>query len=212
MRLPFHHKEEEIALPIYEVKKLRAEGKSDREIISKLKEMGYSFESIERAMLEVLKEGVKREQPVEKEQEEVARELPTKEELEKPKFSVPERGFPIEPEFEPAELIEEVVEGVVEEKFEKLDMKFEYINKELEKIKKESEHLKNFVVASIEKENRAFEEIKKEFAKLKSEIDELGIKTNALEMAFKQFLPDIFVKIRESKFGEKRNFPESSQD
>jgi hypothetical protein len=205
MRLPFQHKEEEITIPFYEVKKLREEGKSDKEIISQLKERGYSFEAIEKAMLQVLKEGItpKEEKQVEKEEKkEVVRELPTREDIEKPKFAFPQAEFPLESDFEPTDLIEEVVEGVVEEKFEKLDTKFEYIHNELEKIRKDNEALKSFVISSIEKENKLFEGLKKENEKLKREIEDLIIKTNALERAFKQFLPDIFVRAREKKLEE----------
>jgi len=207
MKLPFPHKEEETTIPIYEVKKLREEGKSDREIISELKGRGYSFEAIEKAMLQVLKEGVSEkpapEEKKEEEKKEVVRELPTKEDIEKPVFALPQQPFPPESDFGPADLIEEVVEGVVEEKIEKLDSKFEFITNELEKIKKDSASLKSFIVSSIEKENRILEELKKEKEKLKAELEDLTIKTNALESAFKQFLPDIFVRMREKKLDDR---------
>jgi len=221
MRFPFQHKEEEGTIPFYEVKKLREEGKSDKEIINQLKNRGYSFQAIEKAMLQVLREGVRAKeelpklgaqpreylppQPTIPKREEVRRELPTREEIvPEPRLSLPVSGqVPLEAQFEPVDLIEEVVEGVVEEKFEKLDSKFEYIYQEQEKLKKEVEKLKNLIGSSIQREDKSIDNLKKEIEKLREEIQDLVIRSNALERAFKQFLPDIFVKARERKLEEK---------
>ena len=58
MQLPFGHKgAEATGLPVEEVKKLKAQGKADRDIIVELKKQGHSFESIEKAMLQALRTG-----------------------------------------------------------------------------------------------------------------------------------------------------------
>jgi NurA-like 5'-3' nuclease len=222
MKLPFQHSEEEVTIPINEVKKLREEGKSDREIIMQLKGRGYSFQAIEKAMLQALKEGVGPKKTPSSPmpgggappspqptlfKEEASMTLPTRGELEpKQKISVPPSPIgpvPLEAQFEPTALIEEVVEGVVEEKFEKLDKKFEYIHAEQEKMKKENENLKRLIGAFVEKEKRHIENLRKENEILTEKIEDLVVKTNALERAFKQFLPDIFSKVREMKLEEK---------
>lgn len=233
MKLPFQHKEgeEEGTIPINEVKKLRGEGKSDKEIINQLKNHGYSFQVIEKAMLQALREGTGPKQKSEQgtpqapqqqygtqappqsgpgrqrtEAEGQARgELPTREEImPRPRLSVPATGqVPLEAQFEPTDLIEEVVEGVVEEKFEKLDSKFEYINNEQEKLKKENEKLKNMIGTSMQKEDKSIDKLREEIEKLRGEIEDLTVRSNAFERAFKQFLPDIFAKIREKKWEDK---------
>ncbi|RLJ02787.1 MAG: hypothetical protein DRP10_00210 [Candidatus Aenigmatarchaeota archaeon] len=215
MKFPFSHREEEISsIPTEEVKKLRESGKSDREIINELKNKGYSFQAIERAMLQALKYGVssKRETPTQSkerdynqrkfefEPSEQKYELPTREELTpKPILTLPPRQEGLEMESGPVDLIEEVVEGVVEEKFEKLDTKFEFINKEHKKLKEDIEGLKALFVSSIQKRDKEIEEIRNEIEKLKENIEEVVIKYNALERAFKQFLPDLIEKNREKK-------------
>ncbi|HIE41614.1 MAG TPA: hypothetical protein EYP80_03015 [Candidatus Aenigmarchaeota archaeon] len=210
MKLPFQHKEEGITIPIDEVKKLREQGKSDREIIIELKNKGYSFQAIEKAMLQSLKESATSELMLEKEPsfeqtQATRKELPTKESLvEKPKFALPPpEQLPLEAPFEPTDLIEEVVEGVVEEKFEKLDTKFEYVHNEQDKLKKANEELRNFFVGEFEKIKQNIRDLRDEIEKLRDEFEDLIIKVNALEKAFKQFLPDIFAKIRERNLEER---------
>jgi len=214
MKFPFSHREEEISsIPTEEVKKLRESGKSDREIITELKNKGYSFQAIERAMLQALKYGVssKRETPMQSKEDynqkksefepfEQKYELPTRKELmPKPILTLPPRQEGLEMGSGPVDLIEEVVEGVVEEKFEKLDTKFEFINKEQKKLKEDIEGLKALFVSSIQKRDKSIEEIRNEIEKLKENIEDVVIKYNALERAFKQFLPDLIEKNREKK-------------
>ncbi len=237
MKLPFQHKEgeEEGTVPINEVKKLRDEGKHDKEIINQLKSHGYSFQVIEKAMLQALKEGTEPNQSQQSQQQYGSQqryqqqgspktyesqppqtrqgtqqgggqgELPTRGELApKSKLSVPATGqVPLEAQFDPTDLIEEVVEGVVEEKFEKLDSKFEYIHNEHEKLKKENEKLKKVIGSSTQKEDKSIDNLKEEIKKLKEEVEDLSVRSNAFERAFKQFLPDIFAKIRERKSQDK---------
>ena len=224
MKLPFQHKEgeEEGTIPVNEVKKLRREGKSDKEIINQLKNHGYSFQVIERAMLQALREGTSSNQKQQQGPQNYSQqspqgynaqgypqggnqlegELPTREDIApESRLSVPATGqIPLEAQFEPTDLIEEVVEGVVEEKFEKLDTKFEYIHNEHEKLKKENEKLKNLIGASMQKEDKTIGKLKEEIEKIKEEIEDLAIRSNAFERAFKQFLPDIFAKLRERRW------------
>ncbi len=229
MKLPFSHKEEESRIPIEEVRKLREQGKSDREIIVVLKNKNYPFQVIEKAMLQVLKSGVGPEQkkastnpagnypnqPYHQTQpprpqpgqagSQQESELPTREELlPRPNIpAIPGQEAPFESQFEPTDLIEEVVEGVVEEKFEKLDTKFEFIHKEQEKQKKDLEGIKNLFGSSIQKRDNTIEDLREDIGKLKEEIDALVIKSNALERAFKQFLPELTAKARKENLAEK---------
>ncbi len=54
---------EEKAIPIEEVQKMTKKGMSDKDIIKHLKGKGYSYESIEGAMLKAVKEGVDDDHP-----------------------------------------------------------------------------------------------------------------------------------------------------
>ncbi|MCK4429562.1 MAG: hypothetical protein KAU95_04245 [Candidatus Aenigmarchaeota archaeon] len=234
MKLPFSHKGREDNIPVDAVRKLREQGKSDREIIIELKNKNYPFQMIEKAMLQVLKSGTAQDfknvpgqnagnaytltpenqgnqppgtQPPMPPTQAQGRGVPTREEL------MPKQDFPsfqsqgqegsFESQFEPTDLIEEVVEGVVEEKFEKLDTKFEFIHKEHEKLKHDAETLKNLFGASIQKRDRAIENLRGDIVKLKEDMDDIVIKSNALERAFKQFLPELTEKARKKHLAEK---------
>jgi archaellum component FlaC len=96
----------------------------------------------------------------------------------------------------PTDIIEEIVEGVVEEKFEKVDEKFEAMEKGLDKSKEETENLKNLMLSSFQKRDKTLDEAKQTITSMKTEIDDLVIKCNALERAFKQFLPELTEKVR----------------
>ncbi|OYT42883.1 MAG: hypothetical protein B6U88_02595 [Candidatus Aenigmarchaeota archaeon ex4484_56] len=218
MDLPFLHKKGEeasISIPIDEVRKLRAQGRSDREIIVELKNKGYSFQAIEKAMLQVLKSGVEANYPTNQISNEVPspqiheeKKIPTREELtttraplvttQQPSLQIPVQSF--ESDFgSPTDLIEEVVEGVVEEKFTELDEKFEEISKNQEKLKENIEAIKNLFVSSIKKRDIEINNIRNEFNKFSEDLEDIIIKYNALEKAFKQFLPELTEKAREEK-------------
>ncbi|MGC9310320.1 MAG: hypothetical protein ACP5E4_01195 [Candidatus Aenigmatarchaeota archaeon] len=241
-----------------EVKKLRAQGKPDREIIVQLKKEGHSFQDIEKAMLQALKSGVNQgpsqggmqqrpgmPQPPFQQGQGMgmqsppmqgggfypgqmppgsmgqrpkaspgqmpssfggpqgrrggAEELPTRETLiPSPNMNLSLGGpVPLEAEAgNPTDLIEEVVEGVVEEKFEKADQKFEYLNKAIEKGKEDIEKIKNLMLSSMQKRDQTIELLRQDLKKSNEEIEDLVIKCNALEKAFKQFLPELTEKVR----------------
>ncbi len=252
MHLPFGHKDGGAGgLPVEEVKKLRAQGKQDREIIVQLKNEGHSFQQIEQAMLQALKSGVgpgNSPGQAQGQQGQIPQgqfsqggppmqgmpgagqgfspqgagrpqmggpgfgppqgnfsqgppqgNLPTREALMPSlQLSAPSTGVvPLEAEVgTPTDLIEEVVEGVVEEKFEKADQKFEYLNKQIEKSKEDAEALKNLMLSSLQKRDKVIEELRAKLVKSDEEIEDIVIKCNALEKAFKQFLPELTEKVR----------------
>lgn len=250
MQLPFGHKEggSTGAVPVDEVKALRAQGKADRDVIVELKKKGYSFEIIEKAMLQVLKGGVNSPgtaqgapgaagstggygapqqgasprppfspqqgafgtQPpgmVQRPQAGFASGppqayspgLPQRENI-IPPMSLSAAGggvLPLEAEVgNPTDIIEEVVEGVVDEKFEKADQKFESMTKELNKGREDYEALKTLMLSSLQKRDKDIEDLRQNIKSMKEEIEDLLVKSAALEKAFKQFLPDITEKVR----------------
>ncbi|MBN2094972.1 MAG: hypothetical protein JW727_02895 [Candidatus Aenigmarchaeota archaeon] len=276
MHLPFGHKGEETGtIPIEDVKRLKSQGKADREIIVELKKQGHSFESIEKAMLQVLRNSPG-QQPLQggmnpgmnpgmaprpgmgpggppqqrgpmgppmggqqgfqggggpgmagarlpypqqgmqggppqgmvqrpmgmapQQMPPQAPNLATRETLmPQPNMNIQVGGgvVPLEAEAgNPTDIIEEVVEGVVEEKFEKADQKFEFLNKELGKIREENESLKNLMLSSLQKRDKNLDELKQSLSATKEELEDMVIKCNALEKAFKQFLPELAEKVR----------------
>lgn len=125
--------------------------------------------------------------------------LPTRDMLiPSPQIAAPSAGVvPLEAEVgNPTDLIEEVVEGVVEEKFEKADQKFEFLHKQMEKSKEDAEGLKNLMLSSLQKRDKTIETLRQDLEKTKEEFEDLVIKCNALEKAFKQFLPELTEKVR----------------
>ncbi|MCK4729813.1 MAG: hypothetical protein KAT28_00695 [Candidatus Aenigmarchaeota archaeon] len=225
------------SIPIREVTLLREQGKSDREIITKLKTQGFSFQAIEKAMLQVLKAGVGNsnnpiQQPGMKSPQSVPQQpgmqppqqgspqLPQREQVNfrgqvpsvpRVQELMPEQklGFSgmqepsLEMQSEPTDLIEEIVEGVVDEKFEKLDTKFEFIQKNQEKLKEDIKGMKVLLTNEIQKIEKMIGGSKEETNKLKDEIETVDIKCDALERAFKQFLPDLAEKVRSKTLKQK---------
>lgn len=244
-KLPFGHKDKEEVgyIPTAEVKKLRELGKSDREIIAELKNKGHSFQSIEKAMLQVLKSGVSgetKEQPKPQGQTGInpppqqnlgqsfsqqmpgynppqqppGMGLPTRDEL-IPRTELrlpPDQDAPLEMQTRPVDLIEEVVEGVVEEKFEKLDKEFEFVQKGQDALKENIETLKVSFTTLIQKTDKSISDAKKEMEDIKLAIDDLSVKCNALEKAFKQFLPDLTEKFREKHLNQKKQLSEPEEE
>ncbi len=239
LKLPFGHKGEEMgSIPIKEVTLLRKQGKSDREVITKLKAQGFSFQAIEKAMLHVLKSGVgnsndpisqpgmrppqnfgqppqviPQQPPGMQPPQQGSPQLPQREQVNFGRQAQPAQGTQelmpeqklgfsgmqepsLEMQSEPTDLIEEIVEGVVEEKFEKLDTKFEFIQKNQEKLKEEIEAMKILLTNEVQKVEKLVEGSKEETNKLDDEIETIDIKCAALERAFKQFLPDLAEKVR----------------
>ena len=196
----FKRKKKDMPVPIEEVQKLTRSGLGDRDIIKELKNQGYSYEQIEKAMLQAVKAGVgEEEKPIEKKEEmesmigryeeespgEPLGELPVLGEL-----YPTERGEPISeitlPETEKPELIiEELVEGVVEEKWQKLDEEMKKMDDKFDKIRVGFEQLKQ----RMGEEKEPGKDFGVEITGLSNRLDDLEVRIGGLEKAFKQFLP-----------------------
>lgn len=174
-------------VPIEEVQRMSAQGMGDKDIIKKLKSEGYSYDSIERAMLQAVKEGVEEPEP--------AGEIPSFPESLAPQ---PKRGEaePLFPEFEPQEVpeiesinpemvIEELVEGVIEDKWNRFSSRIEKIENELNIIRAELRQ------APKQAQQGSTKELEAKLADLAEQFDELDARIGGLEKAFKQFLPSL---------------------
>lgn len=174
-------------VPIEEVQKMAAQGMSDKDIIKKLKGQGYSYDSIERAMLQAVKDGVDEPQPQEAEIPSFPEAMPQHRKGE---------AEPLFPEFEPQEvaemetvnpeiIVEELVEGIVEEKWNKFAPRLERLEGEMNVLRAEIRQ------APKQAQGGGTKELETKVAELAEQFDELEARIGGLEKAFKQFLPSL---------------------
>ncbi len=168
------HKKQEGPVPTEEIQQLTARGLNDRDVIKKLKGEGYSYDSIEKAMLQAVKEGVG-EEPA----------TPTEAPAEEPdQFAeqVPELGLAglesVEEPVAPEVIVEELVEGVVDDKMHGYKERLDKIEEEITKLYARVKHAQ---VPPPQEDMRVDE--------MTSHIEDLEARIGGLEKAFKQFLP-----------------------
>ena len=238
----FRKKKSEIRpVPTEEVERMLSSGMGDKEIIRSLKSRGYSYNSIERAMLHAVKQGVGEERPVPShmpnantpgnmpvnvQRSAAPQTLPSqrhgfstleevygatsedKEEpvdMELPKELIPSQNYQpldnvtapreIPEEFEedmpkPEILVEELVEGVVEEKWQKFNQRLEKLEDEFENIKTGERRLGEKIEAT-ERESPHTREVEGRIVDMSSRLEELEVRIGGLEKAFRQFLPSL---------------------
>lgn len=192
--------------PVKEVEKMRMSGTSDRDIIKKLKADGFSYSEIEKAMLQSLKQNVSSE-PVASPAEETWGEITSKDETptlediygkpEEPKGpSVEDLMAPgmQESDIGPEMAIEELVEGVVNEKWEVFE-------KELKKLKYDEEVLMRQIkqlesLTSTTGKDSKFIALERKFGEMETRLTDIEARISGLEKAFKQFLPSLTDNIR----------------
>lgn len=165
-------KKEPRELPINEIQNLSNQGSSDKEIIKKLKSEGYSYDTIEKSMLQAVKAGVDQPEPVQ--------EQPQQDVFEENFQDPGDLGLAAEETVSPEVVVEELVEGVVEEKWQKVESRLENMENEISK-----------VYARVKQaEQRPLPEFKDERIDDYSErLEDLEARIGGLEKAFKQFLP-----------------------
>jgi len=190
------HKSKDMEALVNEARALSQSGMPDKDIIKKLKSEGYSYSDIEKAMLEAVKQGVmpsnipqlpsqmNRElRPVfQKSEEETPTEFST-EELPETEIFEPSQTDSVE------EVVEEVIESFVNEKWQKAEGKLKNIENDLNNIKVQLKNLDNKInSAKTEKTNLPIDEINEQ-------IEDLQARVGGLEKAFKQFLPSLTANI-----------------
>lgn len=200
-------KDEPRKLPIQEVYQMSSKGMNDKDIIKSLKSMGYSYDEIEAAMMQTMKEGVKNEgattpqsvqaaptmqqaqqsqlSPLEEMYAQSDEEIPT----EQYEAVFKERGLAPQEEISPETIIEELVEGVVEEKWHKFEEKLSKFEESLNKMHgmiKQMESRNEHKIA--EPKNAEFEMKIDDF---NEHMEDLQVRVGGLEKAFQQFLPSL---------------------
>lgn len=182
-------------IPIEEIKDMSRNGMSDREIIKRLKKQGYSYNEIERAMLQAVKDGVGEPRHAE------PRAEPTEEPRSDPMQGFyPEEESPTDvlsdaemPELDemkndvsPEIVIEEIVEGVVEEKWGKFKQQIEKMEESIEVLRTEIKE-KSMITKKAEPNKEQEEAI----FDLSTKLEDIEARVGGLEKAFKQFLPSL---------------------
>ncbi len=174
-------------VPIEEIQKLTARGMSDKDIIKKLKSEGYSYDSIERAMLQAVKEGVN--EPEREPEVPSFPEIAPQQQRREPESLFPEFEQMQEvPELEtinPEVIVEELIEGVVEDKWNKFLSRIEKVENELNIVRAEIKGIPRNMQQGSAKDF----EVK--VSELSDQFDELAARVGGLEKAFKQFLPSL---------------------
>jgi DNA-binding transcriptional MerR regulator len=193
----FGKKKEEGAreVPIDEVQKMTKKGMSDKDIIKQLKSKGYSYEAIESAMLKAVKDGVDDDKPKMVERMDV--EPPATENMFGPQEetmpdfmqSMPDLDISSEQIEGPEVMLEELVEGIVEEKWRKFDDQVRKMDESFDKIRAE---IKQFDVKLEQtKKDTPTRDLDARILALSEQMEDVEARVGGLEKAFKQFLPSL---------------------
>jgi len=183
----FGKKKEQKPLPMDEVKAMTSKGMSDKDIIKDLKHKGYSYKDIEKAMLETVKEGVEPEaMPVAQPFEQAELEQPQPQGFELPTF---EEEIPQEMEGDQSDvIIEELIEGIVEEKWGKFEERISKIEDSIEHI---NAQLKQYGSELSVPRVAPSKELEFKVNDLSNAFEDLEARVGGLEKAFRQFLPSL---------------------
>ena len=178
-------------VPVEEVQKLTSQGLGDKDIIKKLKSKGYSYDAIEKSMLSAVKQGVdepQTQQPMTFEDPFPSQAPQQQGQQQQSQEMFPEFQSQDVPElsnFNPDAVVEELVEGVVEEKLAQYSSKFDKIEGDMNSIRSE---LRALPKGAPQQGNREWDA---KVAELNDKLDELDARVGGLEKAFKQYLPSL---------------------
>ena len=184
-------------VPQEAISRMRASGLSDRDIIKRLKSKGYSYEEIEKSMLSGIRESVEpKTQPMEmrqppQQQNDIfggSYQQPAESDI----FSQPQEEMPEESAGSEDIVIEELIKGIVEEKWEKTRGDMERMGGEFSRVRAEMKSMEQRLSERREPSHDASAEVRELSAKL----EDLDIRISGLERAFRQFLPSLTSNIQ----------------
>ncbi len=188
----FLHKKKQMGpVPVEEVQKLTAGGMSDKDIIKRLKSRGYQYEEIEKALVSAVKRGVDQTSfqpynPMQAQEKQQFPELPELNEYRPEEKDLLAGLQEVSEDISPDIIVEEIVEGVVDEKWRKFEDKM-----------KKTEN--DFVALSTQvrqlEQRPAKEQPTKDYdskiSDMSDQVEDLQARVGGLEKAFKQFLPSL---------------------
>ncbi|MHA1286670.1 MAG: hypothetical protein ACTSPB_04615 [Candidatus Thorarchaeota archaeon] len=237
-------------VPTDRVRELSDSGMSDKDIIEQLKNEGFSYQEIEKAMIQSLKSGpgasagppepeeatlpptdtaepakipssftqphekTAKSSPVAGEAPEMP-PLPSAGEPARPPPAQKPSGVSLPPEEEqiypPEFAVEELVEGVVQEKWNKFEDKFQKLALQHANLRESIADMVNEIKSLRNHQDNLEKEFVEKLSELEDRIEDAEAKAGAIERTFKQFFPKIFEKAMTTK-KMKRLEPEEEQE
>jgi DNA-binding transcriptional MerR regulator len=185
----------ERGVPLEDIRRMASKGMGDKDIIKELKGRGYSYGEIEKAMLAAVKEGVN---------EPVQNEMPMADEFfaPAPTASMSAQNPAMQPSFDlptfdeeqpdmsmeqSQALMEELIEGVIDDKWNKFHDKMDKLEENFDKIKAE---IKQWEIRQEQnRRDSPTREIELRISELSEQLEDIDARVGGLEKAFKQFLP-----------------------
>lgn len=194
----FHKKKKNEPVPIEEVQKLTASGMSDKDVIKRLKSKGYSYEEIEKSMMSAVKRGVDEPafgqqyspqyQPYQQKEQKSLPEMPELSEYRPDEQGVVSGLQETMPEdFNTDVIVEEIVEGVVEEKLQKFEERIRRMESDYSTA---AIQIKQLELRQPSKDQPA-KDYDSRISEMSEQMEELQARIGGLEKAFKQFLPSL---------------------
>lgn len=195
----FFGKKEKKEVPPEEIEKMTRKGMSDKDIIKHLKSKGFSYEAIERAMLRAVKQGVSEPQQLPPQPPELGPAEESDYSLPTADSFVPENvgaeGFDVlgeQPIFDQQQesddiAIEELIEGIVEDKWHKFENSTKGLEERIEKLRAEMQAVEQKIKEAHKSTPK--NEVETQLNEFNDKIDDLDARVGGLEKAFKQFLP-----------------------
>ncbi len=177
-----------------EVKEFSAKGMSDRDIIKTFKDRGYDYDEIEKAMLQAVKEGVSTEEPADMPMAPPPEQQPEYSYPEQEQFAPPDLASDQPPDlkeeqFSPELIVEELVEGVVEEKWKKFEEHLDSVGKEIETMQISLKQMQQKVDQI--KPAGDTTELQAKVLEVSEKVEDMDARIGGLEKAFRQFLPQL---------------------
>jgi len=177
----FFHKKK--SLSVDDVQSLQGRGMNERDIIKELKSRGFSYNDIESVMMQTVKVGA-----AESTMEEGPSQVPRFEDIypdEQPQnYDIQTTELPFQEQTVSADVvIEELIEGIVEEKWEKLQKSITQMEQQINEMKIQIKSKQPMPAAPVNADYDA------RINEIENHLEELQARIGGLEKAFKQFLP-----------------------
>jgi DNA-binding transcriptional MerR regulator len=187
-------------IPIDRVKELASRGFSETEIIDTLRSEGFSPKEIDEALTRAITSAVS-----EPKKEEKKEELPTFSELMKESSPSPETSSqqinlePFYPQYDQSsysEVSEDYIEALIEARMSEVNEKISQMTLKYSELEKKIEAMSEKINQMAEKRGEEQKEILMKIDSLKGSLDDLVVKTEAIEKAFKDTLPALIESVR----------------
>ena len=179
-------------MPVDEVRSMSKKGMTDHDIIKTLKSKGYSYEEIEKAMLQAVKTGVN-----ESESPAPQRQRPRFDDFSMPSSGVQEEDFqsgdmpefesvlPEEQQSSPELMMEELIESVMEDKVSKYDTEVKKLRESLDTVRSDMKAIEQKMSdVRMQPQESGSQE-------LGEQIEDLQARVGGLDRACQQFLPSL---------------------